>query len=221
MMQSTVSDTDHQRRKNFQIDFRPSDAKRVSRYKFCGSILYCTDMPMESVWNLHLQRWVIEDGEPELHVGDVFDWPLTFWVDEMLMPAFEKTKVASPLVGNYYRVNAEVIYISQDLNQAGCILDFGMQAISELGGLLGVPLPSDCKEGDYVTGEIRLDLALCSVVHPHDLTRKWRVNGISADLTDYSSKPGDISGPCYQDVASTDAVRAGSYVLHCSAVESK
>ena len=78
MMQSTVSDTDHQRRKNFQIDFRPSDAKRVSRYKFCGSILYCTDMPMESVWSLHLQRWVIEDGEPELHVGDVFDWPLTF-----------------------------------------------------------------------------------------------------------------------------------------------
>ena len=176
---------------------------------------------MESVWNLHLQRWVIEDGEPELHVGDVFDWPLTFWVDEMLVPAVERTKVASPLVGNYYRVNAEVIYISQDLNQAGCILDFGMQAISELGGLLGVPLPSDCKEGDYVTGEIRLDLALCSVVHPHDLTRKWRVNGISADLTDYSSKPGDISGPCYQDVASTDAVRAGSYVLHCSAVESK
>jgi hypothetical protein len=121
--------------------------------------------------------------------------PLTFWVDEMLVPAVERTKVASPLVGNYYRVNAEVIYISQDLNQAGCILDFGMQAISELGGLLGVPLPSDCKEGDYVTGKIRLDLALCTVVHPHDLTRKWRVNEISADLTDYSSKPGDISGP--------------------------
>jgi hypothetical protein len=202
-----------------QIDFRPSDEKRVSRYKFCGSILYCTDMPMESVWNLHLQRWVIEDGEPELHVGDVFDWPLTFWVDEMLMPAVERTKVASPLVGNYYRVNAEVIYISQDLNQAGCILDFGMQAISELGGLLGVPLPSDCKEGDYVTGKIRLDLALCTVVHPHDLTRKWRVNGISADLTDYSSKPGDISRPCYQEVSSTDGVWAGSYVLRCSAVE--
>jgi hypothetical protein len=60
------------------------------------------------------QRWVIEDGEPELHVGDVFDWPLTFWVDEMLIRAVERTKIASPLVGNYYRVNAEVIYISHD-----------------------------------------------------------------------------------------------------------
>ena len=68
-----------------------------------------------------------------------------------------------------------------------------------------------------MTGKIRLDLALFTVVHPHDLTRKWRVNGIPADLTDYSSKPGDISGPCYQEVSSTDGVRAGSCVLHCSA----
>jgi hypothetical protein len=52
------------------------------------------------------QRWVIEDGEPELHVGDVFDWPLTFWVDEMLIRAVERTKIASPLVG--------IIYISHD-----------------------------------------------------------------------------------------------------------
>ena len=177
-------------------------------------------MPMESVWNLHLQRVVIEDGEPDLHVGDIFDWPLTFWVDEVLIQAVERTKVASPLAGNYYRVNAEVIYISQDPTQAGCILDFGMQAISELGGLLGVPLPSECKEGNYVTGEIRLELALSTVVHPHNLIRKWRVEGISADLTSYRSKPGDISGPCYQEVSGTDAVLAGSYVLHCSAIES-
>jgi hypothetical protein len=175
---------------------------------------------MESMWNLLLQRWVIEDGEPELHVGDVFEWPLTFWVDEMLTRANERTKAASPLAGNYYRVNAEVIYISQDPNQAGCILDFGMQAISESGGLLGVPLPSECKEGDYVTGEIRLNLALCTVVHPLDLTRKWRLEGISADLTHYRSKPGDISGPCYREVSGTDAVRAESYVLHCTAIES-
>lgn len=173
---------------------------------------------MESVWNLHLERLVIEDGEPELHVGDVFDWLLTFWADEMLIRAVERTKFASPLVGNNYRVNAEVIYISQDPAQSGCILDFGMQAISELGGLLGVPLPSECKEGDYVTGEIRLNLALCTVVPPHDLTRRWRVDGISADVTNYSLKPGDISEPCYQEVSGTDAIRAGSYVLHCSAV---
>jgi hypothetical protein len=176
-------------------------------------------MPDESVWNLHLQRVVIEDGEPELHVGNVFAWPLTFWVDEVLTRAVERAKVASPVAGNSYRVNAEVIYISQDPTQAGCILDFGMKAISEMGGLLGVPLPSECKEGDYVTGEIRLDLALCTVVHPHDLTRKWYVERISANLTDYRDTPGDISEPRYQDVLGTDAIRAGSYVLHCSVVE--
>jgi hypothetical protein len=184
-----------------------------------GFILYHPDMSAESDWNLHLQRYVIDDGNPELHVGDVFDWPLTFWVDAVLTRTVERTKVALALAGSYYRVDAEVIYISQDPNQAGCILDFGMKAISEVGGLLGVLLPSDCKEGDYVTGEIRLDLALCTVVHPHDLDRKWCVEGISADLTDYRSKPGDISGPCYQEVSSTDAVRAPSYVLRCTVIE--
>jgi hypothetical protein len=51
-------------------------AKGVSRYKFGGSILYCTDMPMESVWNLHLSRWVIEDGEPELTAS----WRFAAWL---------------------------------------------------------------------------------------------------------------------------------------------
>jgi hypothetical protein len=176
-------------------------------------------MPTKSVWNLHLQRWVIEDGEPELHVGDVFDWTISFWSEKVLARTAVKTKAAIPLADNYYRVTAQVIYVSQDPSQAGCILDFGMEAISEMGGLLGVPLPSECKEGDYVSGEIRLELPLCTVVHQHNLVRKWRVEGISADVADYSLKPGDISRPRYQEVCGTDSVRAGSYVLHCSAVE--
>ncbi len=62
-------------------------------------------------------------------------WPVTFWSDMVLIRAVERTKVALPFAGNYYRVNAEVIYISQDPNQAACILDFGIKAISEVGGL--------------------------------------------------------------------------------------
>jgi len=177
-------------------------------------------MPVKSTWNLHLQRVVIDDGEPERHVGDVFDWTLVFWSDKVLLRAAEKIKAAIPLADNYYHVSAEVIYISQDPSQAGCILDFGMQAISEMGGLLGIPLQPECKEGDYVTGEIRLELPLCTVVHPHKLIRKWRVEGISADVADYCVTPGDISKPCYQEVPGTDAIRTGSYVLHCSAIES-
>jgi len=29
--------------------------------------------PTQLEWNLHYLRWVIGDGEPELHVDDVFD----------------------------------------------------------------------------------------------------------------------------------------------------
>jgi hypothetical protein len=172
---------------------------------------------MNPEWNLHLFRVVIDDGYPEHHVGDVFEWfAIVFWSDAALIRSTEKTKAALPIANNYYRVNAEVIYISQDPKQAACILDFGIKAISESGGILGVPLPPGCQEGDYVTGEIRLELPLCTDVHPHDLAHRWRVNRISADLTNFSSYPGDVSEVRYLDVVGTDSVRAGSYVLHCS-----
>jgi hypothetical protein len=171
---------------------------------------------MNPEWNLHLLRVVIDDSEPELRVDDVFEWPISFWSDMTLIRTVERTKIALPVANNYYRVNAEVIYVSQDPKQEACILDFGIKAISELGGISGVPLPPGCKEGDYVTGEVRLDLALCTAVHPHHLVHRWRVNRISADLTDFCYYPGDLLEVRYQETSGTDAVRAGSYVLHCS-----
>ena len=173
---------------------------------------------MNLEWNLHLNRVVIEDGEsPHLRVGDVIDWfAICFWSDAVLTPAVERTKSAIPIADNYYRVNAEVIYISHEPKQAACILDFGIKAISESGGLLGIPLPPECQEGDYVTGEVRLELPLCTDLHPHNLAHRWRVNRISADLNPFVLKPGDASEVRYQDVAGTDSVDTGSYVLHCS-----
>ena len=45
--------------------------------------LHCAVMRLE--WNLHYFRWVIGDGEPELHVDDVFDWfAISFWSDAAL-----------------------------------------------------------------------------------------------------------------------------------------
>ena len=172
---------------------------------------------MNPEWNLHLLRVVIDDGQPELHVEDVFEWfAITFWSDAALIRSMERTKAALPIANNYYSVNAGVIYVSQDPKQAACILDFGINVISEPGGLLGIPLPPGCQEGDYVTGEVRLALPLCTTVHPHDLGYRWRVNRVSADLTDFRSLPGDVFGVRYRDVPGTDSVRAGSYVLHCS-----
>jgi hypothetical protein len=74
---------------------------------------------MNLEWNLHLNPAVIGDGEsPELHVGDVIDWfASSFWSDAVLTRAAERTKSAVPIADNYYRVNAEVIYISHDPNR--------------------------------------------------------------------------------------------------------
>ncbi|MGO4213429.1 hypothetical protein AB4Y89_21060 [Terriglobus sp. 2YAB30_2] len=173
---------------------------------------------MNLEWNLHLFRVVIEDGESkEIHVNDVLDWfAITFWSDAVLTRAAERTKSAVLIADNYYRVNAEVVYVSHDPKQAACILDFGIKAISESGGILEVPLPPGCQEGDYVSGEIRLVLPLCTAVHPHNLFHRWRVNRISANLAPFMNHPGDISEVRYQDVSGTDSIQAGSYLLLCS-----
>jgi hypothetical protein len=169
--------------------------------------------PMNLEWNLHYLRVVIDDGEPERRAGDVFDWfAISLWPDAALIRAAEKTKAAVPVADNYYRVNAEVIYVSHDPKQAACILDFGIKAIADTVDIL----PPECQEGDYVTGEVRLELPLCTNLHPHNLAHRWRVNRISADLTPYVQHPGDASEVRYQDVVGTDSVHAGSYVLHCS-----
>ena len=31
-------------------------------------------LPANADWNLHYSRWVIDDGEPERHVGEIFEW---------------------------------------------------------------------------------------------------------------------------------------------------
>ena len=175
---------------------------------------------MQIEWNLHLLRGVIDDGNPEFHVGDVFNWTISFWADAVLLRSAETSKTAVPIANNSYRVNAEVIYISQDLTQAACILDFGIRVISESGGLLGIPLPPGCREGDHVTGEIRLELPFGTDITPYDLRHRWRVNRLTANLADFSLYPGDRCGFDYQDVAGTDSVKAGSYILHCSNLNS-
>ena len=169
---------------------------------------------MNLEWNLHYFRYVIDDGEPERHVGDEFDWfAISFWSDAKLTRAMERTKAAVPIADNAYRVSAEVTYVSHDPEQAACILDFGIKAVSNSADIL----PPECQEGEYVTGEIRLELPLCTKVFPHELARRWRVNRISADLTPYGPHPvSDASAVRYQEVDDTNSVEAESYVLHSS-----
>ena len=174
---------------------------------------------MEADWYLHYFRWVIEDGEPELHVGDVFDWfSVSFWADAVLSPSADRVKRCFELDRTHfsYRVNAEVLYISSDPAQGTCVLDFGLQACSQLGALIGVPLPEGCRVGDFVTGDIRLEIPLCTAMQPLHLGHRWRVHGVLAGVTSFGAYPGDGSLPQYAQVDSTDALRAPYYILRCS-----
>jgi hypothetical protein len=136
---------------------------------------------MQPEWNLHYFRWVIGDGEPERHIGEIFDWfSLSFWSQGSLVKSEQRAKIATPISDNAYRVVAEVLYISQNPSQEASIIDFGLRAISD-----SDVLPAGCQPGDYVTGEIALELPLCTKLAPHQLAHKWRVNRISADLTPY------------------------------------
>jgi len=176
---------------------------------------------MRSEWNLHYAGWVIEDGQPDRSIGEIFDWfAITFWTEECLAKVNERSRSAVG-VGDYrYRVVAEVTYTSD----RACIIDFGLKATAS-----SDRLPPECAPGDYVTGEVYLNLPLCTEVGPEEifktLAHRWQVNKISADLTPYVPHPHnprhflrDPSQIRYEELASTDSVKTHSYVLHCSEI---
>ena|SRR5579885_2575280 len=170
---------------------------------------------MLAEWSLHYEDWIIGDGEPDRHVNDVFDWfALAFWGEEKLGKVDEPEKSAVPVSDFRYRVVAEVAYVSEN----ACIIDFGLRATAT-----NDMLPSGCKKGDFVTGEIGLCLPLVTEVGPEEefkkLAYRWRVNRISADLTPYVNSRRDQSRIHYQDVPATDSVKASCYVLHCCRAE--
>lgn len=71
---------------------------------------------MNDDWTLHYARWVIEDGQPDRDVGEIFDWfAPTFWSDEKLSAAYEHKRLAVPVGENQYRVVAEVTYLSDNI----------------------------------------------------------------------------------------------------------
>jgi hypothetical protein len=165
-------------------------------------------------WDLRYPQWMIGDGEPDRNVGEVFDWfAVEFWSDEKLKKSVKKTKSAIAINDFKYRITAEVTYVSNN----ACIIDFGLKATSTADVL--VP---EFQEGDYVMGEVSLGLAFSMQVVTEEvlksLARTWQVNKISADLTPYLGYARDSSRIRYEDAASTSAVNAHTYVLHCSEI---
>jgi hypothetical protein len=176
-------------------------------------------MPAE--WNLYYPSWMIADGEPDRERGDSFEWfAVEFWTDDILEKTDEPRASAVLLTDYNYRVVAEVVYVSEK----ACVIDFGLRAIRARN-----LLSPECKQGDYVTGQITIGLPLCTEMVPEDvlktLAHKWHVNGISADLTPYVAQPEnfrfyirDASQIRYQDVTSTTTLRTHTYILHCTEI---
>jgi len=170
-------------------------------------------------WSLHYARYLIEDCEPERRVGETFDYfALEFWTTKRLKKYRQKKKTATAIAGYQYQVSAEVIYASKD----SCVIDFGLLTVGRPDAI-----PSGCKEGDYVIGELRLNLPLAVRGVPDSIIEgmkyKWLVNKIDADLTPYISHPDnpkfffrDESRIQFETVRSTASVNAHDYVLLCT-----
>ena len=178
---------------------------------------FCT---MRSIWNIHYSRWVIDDGQPELDVEQNFDWfALAFWPTQgPLLSTSERVKSAVPTPDYRYTVTAEVVFRSG----GSCVIDFGLKAIAH-----PECIASECKQGDFIKGELALSLPLSTEVAPEEisrtLARKWQVNEIHADVTPYISHPDNLkfffrdeSRIQYEPVLSTASVNARGYVLHCT-----
>jgi hypothetical protein len=177
---------------------------------------------MPSEWNLRYERFVIEDGYPDREVGESFNWfAVEFWAEGQLVAANRVNEITATPVGDFlYRVTAKIAYVSEKV----AVIDFGIRAI----GARDL-LPSDCKDGDFVTGDIAIGIPLSIDIVPEDvvqtLKNSWQINRISADLTPYISHPDDSTGKWqirdtsrirYEQVSSTRTTVAPSHVLHCS-----
>jgi hypothetical protein len=178
---------------------------------------------MSLEWNLHYSRWVIDDGSTsELEVGDQFDClQVECWSDNTLIPSNRGQDISAEPIADYkYRVKAKVIHVSEDAS----VIDIGIAALGTR-----ALLPQECKDGDFVTGEIGIGCFLPRWTEhvPDDVLfkvkRTWRVNRISADLTVCSPRPEDSHGlerynsrVQYEEVAATYSVKVSSYILHCT-----
>ena len=183
-------------------------------------------VPIEQ-WHLGFPSYLIADGAyADIEVGQTLNtFALEFWCERRLKLVATKVKSAVPLPDYRYRVTAEIHYVSGN----AAVIDFGIQA-ARYSNLL----PSNVNVGDFVTGDIYVGIPLCIEIIPNEILKslpyKWRVDGISADITPYMERRGLLPGSQtyrvrdeshirFEEVISTKALGAPTYVLHCTKLD--
>ena len=69
---------------------------------------------MPSEWDLHYARWIIEDGQPNRHIGETFVWfVVEEYADQPLALSRESTASAVPINDYRYRVVARVKFVGE------------------------------------------------------------------------------------------------------------
>ncbi len=121
---------------------RRSVAKAASGLRYIGG----TRVPAS--WNIHYDRRVIEDGEPEREAGEQFHWQvLSFGPKDQLARVVGPTQSAVEAPGHRYRVVAQVVYVSE----SAVVIDFGLRAVGDRH-----LMPAGTQVGEYLAGEIML-----------------------------------------------------------------
>jgi len=166
-------------------------------------------------WYLHYPSWIIDDGEPDLAIADVFDWRnVSIWTDGALSRAHQGIKRASPVQFFQYEVAGEISYISKD----SFVMDIESLRVVGPSSIL----PTGCSKQDYVSGIVLLSLPLVTEFGP-DLPvtpQRWQVHHIFADTTPYVRIGSrgfvlDQSRRSHQQTNSTSALPTHTYILQC------
>lgn len=134
---------------------------------------------MRSTWNIRYYRWAIDDGEPELEVGETFgQFYLAFGSTDQLRLTTKCMESAIEGPDYSYNVTGKVVYVTA----AAIVIDFGLKAFGT-----SRFLPSSTRAGDYVAGPIALSFS--HWVDPTSdsirelMVRRWSVEAVFADLT--------------------------------------
>lgn len=176
-------------------------------------------------WHLGFPAYLTAEGEyPELSRGQEIESFALEFHSRALRVTHTARKQAEVSVGCDYTVVAEILYVSGE----ACLIDFGLLAVCSLPGR---DVPNEVRAGTHVAGFIYVGVPLCIPTVPDQFMRslkhKWRIGGISANITplvESVSVSGqrfrhyDESRIAYESVDSTNT-GAMDYVLHCDLLE--